>query len=130
MKKILTLLTVLILVASCWAKTENNTDNKKTEQKVEKYSDITKYIKSDITDEESKELLEILEQRVERQSEVKGLIEASTKETSEEIYLEIVEKRKICAGRISPYVSEDQMSSFLKYCEKMNFQIKKTLDSK
>jgi len=71
-----------------------------------------------------------LEERKGRQTEVKKMIEEATKENKDEIYTSIVEKRKICSDRISVYVSEDNISSFKKYCEKVNFQIKKKLDSK
>ncbi len=134
MKKLLVLFIMSILVVSCGennSETKVKTESKKIEIKVEKkYGDLTDYIKSDITDTESKELLEILEQRKERQTEVKKMIEEATAETKDEIYNSIVEKRKICSERISKYVSEAKISSFKKYCEKANFEIKKTLDKK
>ena len=130
-KKILTLLIVLLLVVSCWEKTEKDNETKTETKKIEqKFGDLTKYIKVDITDAESKELSKILEERKGRQTEVKKMIEEATKENKDEIYTSIVEKRKICSDRISVYVSEDNISSFKKYCEKVNFQIKKKLDSK
>ena len=130
-KKILTLLIVLLLVVSCWEKTEKDNETKTETKKIEqKFGDLTKYIKVDITDTESKELSKILEERKGRQTEVKKMIEEATKENKDEIYTSIVEKRKICSDRISVYVSEDNISSFKKYCEKVNFQIKKKLDSK
>ena len=133
MKKILVIAISLLLLASCGAKTETKVETQKEKnQKVMKqeYKDLTKYIKTDITDEESEKLVAILEQRVERQAEVKKLIEDATKENATETYEKIREKRKTCANRILPYVGENQKSSFLKYCEKINFSIKKKLDNK
>jgi len=134
MKKILTLVVLLILLVSCGGKTEDTkieTQKEKNEKVLDqKFADLTKYVKEDITDEESEKLSEILKQRVERQAEIKKLIEDATKETATETYEKIVEKRKVCVGRISPFIDEVQMSSFLKYCEKINFSIKKKLDSK
>ena len=134
MKKILTLVILSLLLVSCGEKIENTkieTQKEKNEKVVaQKFADLTKYIKGNITDEESEKLSEILKQRVERQAEIKKLIEDATKETANETYEKIVEKRKICVGRISPFIDEVQKSSFLRYCEKINFSIKKKLDSK
>ena len=129
MKKILIITILSLLLLSCGDNNlQTKTDNKQTEKVVEKFGDITKYIKTDITDEESDKLTDILKQRVERQAEIKTLITEATKENSEETYNTIIEKRKICSNRILPFVWDDNKSSFLKYCEKINFQIKKKLD--
>ena len=136
MKKLLVLLVALLLVTSCTTKTEKNNEVKikikevKTKKVEQKFGDLTKYIKVDITDDESKKLSSILEQRKERQAEVKKMIEKATKENKDKVYTSIVEKRKICANRISIYVSEKNISKFKKYCEKVNIQIKKKLDNK
>ena len=132
MKKLLVLFIASLLIVSCWENnSENKNDNKKVEVKIEKkYSDVTDFIKSDITDIESKELLAILEDRKERQAEIKKLIQESTIENKDETYNSIVEKRKICTARILPFVSETKINSFKRYCENFNFQIKKTLDKK
>ena len=133
MKKILVIAISLLLLASCGAKTETKVETQKEKnQKVMKqeYKDLTKYIKTDITDEESEKLVAILEQRVERQAEIKKLIEDATKENAIETYEKIRDKRKTCINRILPYVGENHKSSFLKYCEKINYSIEKKLNNK
>ena len=132
MKKLLVLLIASLLIVSCGENnTENKNDNNKVEVKIEKkYWDVTDFIKSDITDVESKELLKILEERKLIQAEIKIMIEEATAETKDEVYNSIVEKRKICSTRILSFVSDTKISFFKKFCEKTNFHIKKTLDKK
>ena len=130
MKKLLVLLIASLLLVSCGENnTENKNDNKKVEVKVEKkYSYVTDFVKSDINDSESKELLTILEEWNEGLAEIKKMIEEATLENKDEIYTSIVEKRKIFMDTILPYVWETKVWSFKKYYENINFQIKKILE--
>jgi DNA-directed RNA polymerase beta' subunit len=142
MKKLLVLLSVLVLITSCGMKTEEtnkgNISNKKIEEKVEektekieeKFGDLTKYIKVDITDIESKRVSDILKERKTKQVEIKKMIENSTKENKGKLYKQIVEKRKIYKDKISVYISKSKISSFEKYHERVNIMIKKKLDKK
>ena len=138
MKKILIITLSVLLLASCWAKTETKKEETKTKAEIQKeknqkvmkqeYKDLTQYIKTDITDEESKELTAILEQRAEIQAEIKKMIEEVTEENALETFEKIKEKRKTCMNRILPYVAEDKKSAYLKYCEKINYSIAKKLN--
>ena len=130
MRKILVLFVMAILLVSCGEKAEQKQEVKKQEVKKQeqKFGELTIYVKADITDEETEKLKEILEQRKQRQEEIKKMIEEATAENKDETYNKIVEMRKTCMGRIIPYVAENKVDSFKKYCEKTNFYIKKKLD--
>ena len=134
MKKILTIVLLSVLLVSCGTKNDNKKDiktNKKTEQKVEKFWDVTKYIKSNITDQESEELAKILKERKEIQKEISNSIKNLKPEDDKtKIYTEIVEKRKNMEEKIIKYVTENQKLLFKAYFDKYNRIIKKTLDNK
>jgi hypothetical protein len=91
---------------------------------------LTKYIKADITDNESEQLQEIIEERKEKLVEIKDMMEDSVKDNKDEIYTKIIEIRKSLFDKISIYVPEEKMQSFRRYNEKLNFMIKNKLDNK
>ena len=132
MRKILIIALLSVLLISCVAKNDNNKNiknNKKIEIK-QKFWDITKFIKSDITDEESNKLQKILEDRKKIQKEIAEMIKNTTKENKDEVYKKILEKRTEIENEIIKYVSEDKKIMFKTYFEKYNRIIKKTLDNK
>ena len=134
MKKLLLLLSVSLLLVSCGA--ENSEEKEPTvevkinEEVKSNFGDLAEYIDSELSDDKLEELNVILSERKERQAEIGELIKNSTTETKDEVYASIVEKRSTCAGRILPFVSEEQKTNFSEYCEKANVAIKQTLDSK
>ena len=136
MKKIFVLLFCILFLSSClWGNTNNN--NKKTEAKkveIEKADEnfwvLTKYIKIDITDNESRNLNDIMDERRKELVEIKSMIEESNSENKDEIYEKIIEKRKVISSKISIYIPKEKMQSFTRYNEKVNFMIKNKLDNK
>jgi len=134
MKKIiLLLLSVSLLLVSCGGNDsiKDNVKNPVVEIKNEikaDFKDLSEYIDSELSEDKIEELNNILSQRKEIQTEIGGLIKKSTSETKDEVYATIVEKRATCAGRILPFVSEEQKTNFSEYCENANAVIKKTLD--
>jgi PBP1b-binding outer membrane lipoprotein LpoB len=136
MKKLLLLLSLSLLLVSCGTEVEDTkepiVENPVVEvEKVEtNFGDLAEYINSELSEDKVKELNTILSERKERQVEVAELIKNATSETKDEVYASIVEKRKTCAGRILPFVSEEQKTNFIEYCEKSNVGIKEKLDNK
>jgi len=132
-KKILIIVLLLVALVSCGANKDNlnkeNNNDKKIEKTEWKFKDLTKYIKSDITDNESNELIKILENRVEKQAEIKELILSATKENSKEILDKVLKIRQEYTKEILPFVSEEQKASFNKYFQRINYSIEKKLNN-
>jgi len=116
-------------------KMEENIENKMEEIKEEmkddmdvtesKYKDLAEFISTSLTEEQDKAILKILEQRTGRQAEIKAILMKAVKEWNIEQKLEEVKAmRKVCAGRISPFVAEDKKEAFVTHCEKWNEMLK------
>jgi len=131
MKKVFVLLFCIITLTSCFSEDKAIVKDKVVVKKIEeKFWVLTKYIKADITDIESKNLENILEERKEKLVEIKGMIEKSSKETKDETYEKIIEIRKWIFDKISIYVPEEKIQTYKRYNEKINFMIKNQLDNK
>ncbi len=134
MKKILIILCIFISISSCTYK--ENKEDKKEDKKIqnikkqEKFWILTKYIKLDITDEESSKLQKIIKQRNKTLIEIKDMMETSTKENKDETYKKISSKRNEIFSKILVYVAEEKKQSFERYYEKINTMIKNKLYNK
>ena len=133
MKKILVITLLSLLLVSCGTKTKEakieSQKEKNQEVMKQKFQDLTKYIKTDITDDETEKLLSILDDRTKKIAEQKVLIASATKENKDEVYKKIQKIRQDYINKITPYVSDLHMASFKKYFVKIDYSIKKKLDN-
>ena len=94
-KKFFIILIMLLLLTSC--NTNNKDDTKGAKHNIKqidnKFGDLTKYIKPNITDNESKKLQDILSKRKEKQAEIKKMLETATKDNKDMIYKKVVDLR-------------------------------------
>ena len=90
-----------------------------------KYKDLAEFISTTLTEEQDKAILEILDQRTSRQAEIKAMLMTAVQEWDIEEKLEEVKAmRKVCAGRILPFVADDKKEAFTIHCENGNESLK------
>lgn len=141
-KKILLLVLISSLLVSCGeeVKVENIVENEEInieiidesmeeviiEEIVEsKYKDLAEFISTELSEEDDNKILEILEQRSARQIEIWAMLNQAVIDGNiDEKLEEVREMRKVCAGRILPFVSEDKKEAFTAHCEAWNEGLK------
>jgi len=129
MKKLLLVLVLAIFMVSCNTKNTNHSSNSTTKtQKAEKYWDITKYVKSNITDKEEKDFEKVLNERKKVQAEIRDIIKNAKKETKDKDFATIKQKRQDLVNKIIPYIQQDKQIEFSMFCGKYNKSIKRKLD--
>lgn len=133
MKKILLVLSLVLLISSCWndseEKNEIKPEVKKVEAKIEqKFGTLNKYIKTDINDEETKQLTELLEKRDLVLAEIKKIIEEVTLGNKDIAIKNIEEKFNGLNLEIIKYVSNKKDETFVKYNKFVISKIKEKIN--
>ena len=137
MKKAIIITILVTSLVSCGVKNDtkpvNNLENKKQIHTVlkpktseQKYWVLAKFIKKDLSSEDEKALLKVLEERKQKISEIRKTLQKAKKDWNfEEKMLEVEKIRKDIKERILPYVAEDKKDLFNETCDKWNEKLRK-----